>query len=153
MIDFKSKKIKVADSLGTSSSQQLVQAVFYMLNVVEIDTSDWNKKWNRLRCPRQNDSHSCGIAALSFIQRRIENSSLRADKWASEYSDLYRLLWLERLINHHNPRDYPCDTANQSPYIRAMEKVSFLYILIKPKIEEECVKHKFRPWAIVREAN
>lgn len=153
VIDFKSKKIKVADSLGTPPPQQLVQAVFYVLNLVEIDTSHWNTKWSRLRCPRQNDSHSCGVAALSFIQSRIVRSNLRADKWAPEYSDLYRLLWLERLINHHNPKDYPCDTAKHSPYIRAMEKVSFLYILTKSKVKEEYAEHRVRPWAIVRESN
>lgn len=154
VIDFQSKQIKVADSLATPPPQQFVQILLYMLNIVEIDTSEWNTKWIRLTIPRQKDSHSCGVAALSFIQGRIEESRLRADKWTPEHSDLYRLLWLERLINHHDPEGYPCDTAHQSPYIRAMEKVLLSYRLANLKVEEECGTLRTRMlWRIVTEAN
>lgn len=124
VINLKDQRIQIADSLSRSPPPKFVQTLLYVLRVIGVDTSDWNPKCGRLRCPRQQDGQSCGVAALSFIQATCAEAHSAADRWSPENSDIYRIRWLERMISYHDPEKYPCDTAKVSSFVRTMEKVS-----------------------------
>jgi Ulp1 family protease len=91
VIDLKGRKIRIVDSLNRPPPRTFVRALLYVLGIVGVDTSEWNPRCGRSKCPTQQDSHSCGVAALSFIQSRGAESDTTADQWSPEYSDIYRL--------------------------------------------------------------
>jgi len=123
VIDLKGQRIQVADSLDMPPPPNFVRALLYVLGIAGINTSEWSPVWERLPCPIQQDGHSCGVAALSFIQSRCADSDITGLQWSPQNSDIYRLRWLEQIVSHHDPVEYPCDTANVSPFIRMMAKV------------------------------
>lgn len=101
VIDFVNKRFAIADGLQYPPPPMYVRTLKYLLrDELKEDLTGWQNKWVRLKCPTQQDAHSCGVIALSFIQEDCSAEPEDNDMWNPDQSDLYRILWLERIVGH-----------------------------------------------------
>ena len=102
IINLLERHIGIAEGLGRSPPIRFVQTLKFLLgDILKKDLSEWkDKKWLRYKCSQQQDSTSCGVIALSFIQKEVTIVSQNREDWNPAQAELYRLLWLERIVGH-----------------------------------------------------
>jgi hypothetical protein len=102
IVDFGNRKFLVAEGKYWTVPVNLRRLLFSFLKSVASDAMEGFPPMARMKCPIQVDSHSCGIVALSVLQGFCVNDK-EEDQWSQDAHHGYRLLWLERLLKHHDP--------------------------------------------------
>lgn len=99
IVSFEKKQIAFADSLNLPPPANYYEIILHLLqNILKIDTTHWYSKVMRWSCPSQTDGWSCGVVALSFLHNLCDKSTA---PWCSEMAIQFRVLWLRRIIEHH----------------------------------------------------
>ena len=101
-IDFEQRELYCVEGLGMPSPKNFRKKLCGLVNrLCGIDFKGF-KPVRNYRCSYQQDSNSCGVVLLSYLQGLIIEDGLEKDRWTQDESDHYRLLWIERILHRHN---------------------------------------------------
>ncbi|KAJ6554369.1 hypothetical protein B0H19DRAFT_1071772 [Mycena capillaripes] len=105
-IDLVSRTIAFADSLGGSPPLEELALVRWWLKSLLPDSPSFSLVAPNFLCPRQRDSHSCGIIVLSilvamyvdirvglFLQHILGTILLDYDAWTPDHAACHRIQW------------------------------------------------------------
>jgi hypothetical protein len=100
VVSFETLSFHFAEGMGNDDlPNDFFEVVWYMVETfLEVNMTHWKRQLTRVICPTQHDGHSCGVIALTFMEKRCADAFVEA--WSQAKGVEFRLSWLGRVISH-----------------------------------------------------
>jgi len=104
-ISFRDETFRTGDGMSREPMEHFGTILAKVLNqYCQIDICEEGWPYERIPCPLQRDTHSCGVVVLCLLESVLaeEGVGQAPDPWTPARAVAFRINWMTRVIRRHN---------------------------------------------------